>query len=132
MVILISFSSLLFALEDGLSFFHEGSAALDVILALEAGLEQAPGDEDLARERRADGVDEIFQRRGAVAEAELRRRDAEARVFRSDPQVAAQRDVDSRAQAVTADHGDDHLVAAQETRCHAAGDLLVALDALGG
>src|SRR6478736_3960792 len=130
-------------LEDGLAFFHEGLAALLVILALEAFLRPRPalgrvvvdhadladdalrgahrergvgrdgvgvllhrglqvffrghlvhqahfprfvrrelarGDHDLARVRRADDVDQVLHRRGAVAQAHLGRRDAEARV----------------------------------------------------
>src|SRR5712671_7508346 len=132
----------LFALEHGLALLHEGSASLDVVLALEAGFDQrrarrgvegraplkqlahdalrcpdrerrvlrdhrailederlelgdrrhpvheahrlrflglelATGDEHLAGERRTDDVDQVFQRRSAVAEAELRRGDAE-------------------------------------------------------
>src|SRR6266581_2774515 len=69
--------------------------------------------------------------RGAVAQAELRRGDSEPRILRGDPQVAAQRDVHPCAQAISADHGDDHLVAALQALGHAAGDLLVILDACG-
>src|SRR6266850_6212686 len=52
------------------------------------------GNHDLARVRRADRVDEVLHRRGAVTEAHLRRRDAEARVIAGDPQVADVGDVD--------------------------------------
>src|SRR5882672_3431080 len=96
-----------------------------------AGAEMASGNEHLARVRRADNVDQVLQRRGAIAQAQLRRRDAEPRVLRGDPQVAAERDVHARPQAISADHGDDHLVAALQALGHAAGDLLVVLDSLG-
>src|SRR2546430_14373204 len=167
----------LLSLKRGLALLHEGSAASDVILAFEAGLDQrraclrverrarfqelandalggadgerrvlrnqrailederfevrdrrhavheahrfrfcgaemSPGDEYLARVRRADDVDQVLQRGGAIAQAEPRCRNAELRVLRGDPQVAAEREVDPRAQAIAADHGDQHLVAA--------------------
>src|SRR5260221_8870076 len=186
-----------FSLKHGLALLHEGSAALDVILALEAGfnqrrarlgvdrrarfqqladdalgradrerrvlrdhcaileherfelgdrrhavdeahrlrflgLELAPGDEHLAGERRTDDIDQVFQRRSAVAEAELRRGDAETRVLGRDPEVRAQSDVDPRPEAIPADHGDDHLVAVLQALGHPAGDFLVTLDALRG
>src|SRR6266849_947976 len=95
------------------------------------GAELASGDEHLARVSRADRVDQVLQRRGAVAQAQLRRGDAELRILRGDAQVAAERDVHACAQAISADHGDDHLVAALQALGHAAGDLLVVLDSLG-
>src|SRR5882672_5103276 len=196
-LILFSFSRVpLFSLEYGLALLHEGSAAFDVILALEAllhecgagfrvvrarlqqlahdalaradgerrvlgdhravledqcfelgdrrhamheahglrllGLELAPGDQHFSRERRADGVDQVLERAGAVAQSQLRGGDAHAGVIRRDAQVAAQGDVDPRPEAVAADHGDDHLVAGLQALGYASGDLLVALDALCG
>src|SRR6266704_2661588 len=95
------------------------------------GAELAPGEEHLAGVGRADRVDEILQRRGAVAQAELRRGDAEPRVLRREPQVAAERDIDARPEAVAADHRDHHLVAALQALLHPVGDLLVVPDALG-
>src|SRR5258706_5801160 len=140
--------------ENGLAFFHEGSAAFCVILAREAflhprlgrrgvvvllrhladdalrgahrqrrvggnavanlasegfellngdhmmdqphrfrlgGAELPRGDHDLAGVWRADGVDQVLHRRGAVAQAQPRRRDAEAAVLGGDAQVAEQR-----------------------------------------
>src|SRR5713226_9414681 len=85
------------------------------------------GEHDLARVRRADRVDEILHRRGAVAEAHLGRRDAEARVVAGDPEVADIGDVDAGAQAVAADHGEHRLVERLEARLRGLGDLLVAL-----
>src|SRR6267143_4841942 len=186
----------LFSLEHGLALLHEGSAPLDIVLALEAGFDQrgaglrvesarfpqlthdalaradrewrvlrdhravleherfqlgdrrhavheahrlrlfglelATGDEHLAGERRTDDVNQVFQRRSAVAEAELRRGDAETRVLGRDPEVRAQSDVDSRPEAIPADHGDDHLVAVLQALRHPAGDFLVTLDAFRG
>src|SRR5712691_8571957 len=95
------------------------------------GAELALGEEHLAGVGRADRVDEILQRRGAVAQAELRRGDAEPRVLRRKPQVAAERDIDARPEAVAADHGDHDLVAALEALDRASGDFLVIPDALG-
>src|SRR5437588_6454715 len=46
------------------------------------------GEHDFARVRRAHRVDKILHRRGAVAQAHLGRRDAEARVVTGDPEVA--------------------------------------------
>src|SRR5205807_313888 len=68
------------------------------------------GEHDLERVGRADRVDEILHRRGAVAQAHLGRRDAEARVVAGDPEVADVGDVDAGAQAVAADHGEHRLV----------------------
>src|SRR5258706_14106130 len=96
------------------------------------GLELAAGDEHFARVGWTDDVDQVFQRRGAIAEAELRRGDAETRVLGRDPEVRAQGDVDSRPEAIPADHGDDHLVAGLQALGHPAGDFLVALNALRG
>src|SRR5882762_5311284 len=95
------------------------------------GAELAPGDEHFARVGLADRVDQVLQRQGAVAQAQLRRGDAEPRILRGDPEVAAERDVHACPQAVSADHGDDHLVAALQALGRAAADLLVVLDALG-
>src|SRR5262249_13360369 len=58
--------------------------------------------------------------------------DGEGGGVRRESEVAAQRDVDARAEAVAADHGDRDLVASLQALGDAAGDLLVALDALGG
>src|SRR5712691_10746408 len=85
------------------------------------------GDHDLARVGRADRVDEILHRRGAVAQAHLGRRDAEARVVAGDPQVADVGDVDAGAQAVAVDHGEHRLVERLQTCLRGLGDLLVAL-----
>src|SRR6267143_2162287 len=85
------------------------------------------GNHDLARVRRADRVDEILHRRGAVAQAHLRRRDAEARIIAGDPQVADVGDVDAGPQAVAADHGEHRLVERLQARLRGLGDLLVAL-----
>src|SRR6266480_492567 len=85
------------------------------------------GNHDLSRVRRADRVDEVLHRRGAVAQAHLRRRDAEARVVAGDPQVAAVGDVDAGAQAVAADHGEHRLVERLQPRLRGLRDLLVAL-----
>ncbi len=52
----------------------------------------------------ADHVDQVLHRRGAVAQAHARRRDAEARVVGGDAQVAGVGDVEARAQAVAAHH----------------------------
>src|SRR5882724_10938541 len=151
----------LFSLKNGLALLHEGSAALDVILALETGLDErraclrvgrlarfqelahdalaradgerrvlrdhravlehqgleladrrhavnethglrfvglelAPGDQYLAGEGRPQDIDEIFQGGRAVAETQLCRGNAEARILGRDPEVRAQGDVDPR------------------------------------
>src|SRR6266513_6507024 len=85
------------------------------------------GEHDLARVGRADRVDEILHRRGAVAQAHLGRRDAEARVVAGDPEVADVGDVDAGAQAVAADHREHRLVERLQPRLRGLGDLLVAL-----
>src|SRR5713226_2103559 len=186
----------LFSLEHRLSFLHEGAPALDVVLTVEAlldqrrarlrverrtrlqqladdalarpdgerrvlrnrrailaherfqlgdrrdavheahdlglfGAEMAPRDQHLAGVRGPHRVHEVLQRRGPVAEPEFRGGDAEPRVLRGEAQVAIERDVHARAQAVAADHRDGHLVAALQALLHSAGDLLVILDALG-
>jgi hypothetical protein len=91
------------------------------------GAELPRGEHDLTRERRAHGVDQALHRRGAVAEAHLSRRNAEARVLGGDAQVAAVGDVDSRAEAVAADHRHHRLLEAAELRQRRLGDVLVAL-----
>src|SRR3989475_5865878 len=88
------------------------------------------GNHDLARVRRADRVDEVLHRRGAVAQAHLCRRDAEARVVAGDPQVADVGDVDAGAQAVAADHGEHRLVERLQPRPRGLRDLLLALPPL--
>jgi hypothetical protein len=89
--------------------------------------ELARGDHDLARIGGADHIDQVLHRGGAVAEAHLRRRDAELRVVGGDAEVAQHRDVHAAAQAVAADHGDQRLVAAGELRRRALRQLFVAL-----
>src|SRR5437879_7836556 len=84
------------------------------------------GTHDLARVGRADRVDEVLHRRGAVAQAHLCRRDAEAGVVAGDPQVADVRDVDAGAQAVAADHGEHRLVDRLQARLRGLRDLLIA------
>src|SRR6266850_933250 len=91
------------------------------------GGELPSGDHDLARIGGADRIHQVLHRRGAVAEAHLRRGDAEARVLAGDPQVADVGDVDAGAQAVAADHGEHRLVERLQPRLRGLGDLLVAL-----
>src|SRR5437899_202136 len=79
---------------------------------------------------RAHRVDEVLHRRGAVAQAHLRRRDAEARVVAGDPEVADVGDVDAGPQAVAADHREHRLVERLQARLRGLGDLLVALHRL--
>src|SRR5438876_454922 len=88
------------------------------------------GNHDLSRVRRAHRVDEVLHRRGAVAQAHLRRRDAEARVVAGDPEVADVGDVDAGPQAVAADHREHRLVERLQARLRGLGDLLVALHRL--
>src|SRR5882762_507374 len=91
------------------------------------GGELPPGDHDLARIGGADRIHQVLHGRGAVAQAHLRRRDAEARVVAGDPEVADVGDVDAGAQAVAADHGEHRLVERLQARLRGLGDLLVAL-----
>jgi len=63
------------------------------------GREQPRGEEDLLGEGRADQLDQAVHAGKAVAQAEPRRRDAEARALAADPQIAAGRERDAAADA---------------------------------
>src|SRR5256712_4061746 len=183
------------ALENGLSLFHEGSAAFAVVLAIEAllhpgsagrgivlvcrdlsndafrrahgerrvrrdhvavltnrllqlghrhhlvhqahvaclfGGELTRGDHDLERVGLADYVDEVFHGARAIAQAHLRRRDAEAGMVGGDARVAEVGDVEPAADAVATDHGDHRLLEGLEPGLRLLADLVVVRHRLGG
>src|SRR5262249_35774050 len=68
------------------------------VLRAEVG---ARGEEDLLRVGRADQLHQLFHALVVVAEAQARRRDAEARVVGGDAHVAADGDADAAAHPVT-------------------------------
>src|SRR3954466_15747236 len=90
-------------------------------------IELACGDHDLFRVGGADDVDQLLHRPGAVAQAELRRRNREARVVGREARVAGCGDAEPPADAVAADHRDGRLVEVLQLRLRGVADLLVAL-----
>src|SRR5262245_8891990 len=96
------------------------------------GAELARGDHDLLRVGRADDVDQLLHRRGAIAQPELCRRDREARIVGRETQVAGAGDAEAPADAVAADHGEGRLVEVLQRGLRGVADLLVAPHGLGG
>ena len=80
---------------------------------------------------RADRVDQVLHRRGAVAQAHLRRRDAEARVVGGDAQVAARWRCSGRRRGSSRGSSRPAACRSSAAALRALGDLLVALHRLG-
>ena len=67
------------------------------------------GEEDFLGEGRPHDIDQPFDAGIGIAQAELGRRNAEARIIRTDAQIAADREPETTADAVAADHRDGRL-----------------------
>src|SRR5437762_7628244 len=109
-------------LTAGHDLVHEPHAQR--VLGAEIG---AGREEDLIRVGRPDQLHQLFHAVVVVAEAEPRRRNAEAGVVRREADVAGDRDADAPAHAVPVDHGEEGLRQRGERVLPASGDPAVLL-----